>query len=62
MFQFLDEELPNQNYKEVVLELHKECSTFGKPHQFKHDEETQNEIVKIMEDLNFYKVKNQVVW
>ena len=57
MFEFVDEELPSRYYKELVFELHTQCSTFGKENQFKHDEDTQNEIVKIMEDLTFTKSK-----
>ncbi|KAJ9535263.1 hypothetical protein OSB04_un001639, partial [Centaurea solstitialis] len=54
MFQFVDEELPNQYYKELIFEMHEQCSTFGKENQLKHDEDTeskQNQLKKIMEDL-----------
>ncbi|KAJ9552559.1 hypothetical protein OSB04_016604, partial [Centaurea solstitialis] len=57
MFQFVDEELPSPYYKELLFDLHTQCSAFGKEKKLKHDEVTESEIVKMMEDLSYTKAK-----
>ncbi|KAJ9537299.1 hypothetical protein OSB04_015415 [Centaurea solstitialis] len=60
MFQFVDDELPNQYYKELVYQLHLQASRFGNENQFQDHEDTQNELLKIMEDLSITKSKIKV--
>ena len=56
MFQFVDEELPSQYYEELVFDAYTMFNLWQE-NQLKHDEDTQNDIVKIMEDLTFTKSK-----
>ncbi|KAJ9546382.1 hypothetical protein OSB04_018925 [Centaurea solstitialis] len=60
MFQFVDDELPDQYYKELVYQLHLQASRFGNENQFQDHEDTQNELLKIMEDLSITKSKIKV--
>ena len=60
MFQFVDDELPNQYYKDLVYQLHLQGSRFGNENQFQHHEDTQNELLKIMEDFTFTRSKIKV--
>ncbi|KAJ9546569.1 hypothetical protein OSB04_019112 [Centaurea solstitialis] len=52
MFHFLDDELPNQYYKDLVYQLHTQN---GNDNHVSEHEDTQNELLKIMEDLSITK-------
>ncbi|KAJ9567807.1 hypothetical protein OSB04_003773 [Centaurea solstitialis] len=60
MFHFLDDELPNQYYKDLVYQLHLQGTRNGNENHISEHENTQNELLKIMEDLSMTKTKLKV--
>ncbi|KAJ9561700.1 hypothetical protein OSB04_006860 [Centaurea solstitialis] len=60
MFHFLDDELTNQYYKDLVYQLHLQGTRNGNQNHISEHEDTQNELLKIMEDLSITKSKLKV--
>ncbi|KAJ9542236.1 hypothetical protein OSB04_028742, partial [Centaurea solstitialis] len=55
MFYWVDDELPNDYYKELLSQMHSQFAIQGKGIQIQHDEDNDQEkdieMVKIMEEL-----------
>nr|XP_043633159.1 uncharacterized protein LOC122604336 [Erigeron canadensis] len=56
-FNFIDEELPNQYYKDLLMELRSETNKY----RIDEQDESKEKLVKVLEELTYAKSKDKFV-